>query len=130
MATRREMARLSDVQLDILRIMRLEPRWKTKVGKLREKMVSDVLSNMKENKEISDFLSSGNLSSTDIFDGIDFYIVIIDKEYKSIPISVTGPDFVEEHKRKHPDIPVVAVKLSSSYEEIRTKILEIINSSL
>jgi len=130
MATLREMGRLFEVQEIIVRRMNAEPAWKKRVGKIRENKVEKALFKMKESGEIINFISSGNLSSSDIFDGIDFYIVIIDKQYKSIPISVTGPDFVNDHKVKHPDVPVISVKLSSFYLEIRTQILNIINSPL
>ncbi len=114
----------------ILKRKENQPRWKLKIGKIREQKVEKALFKMKRDKEIINFLSSGNFSYPDVIDGIDFYIIFINKRYRVIPLSVTGPDFVEDHRVKHPEVPIIAVKLSTPYQEIRERILEIIHSPL
>lgn len=107
-----------------------QPRWKLKIGKIREQKVEKALLKMRDNKEIVNFVSSGNFSYSDVINGIDFYVIFVDKRYKFIPLSVTGPNFVEDHRIKHPEVPVVAVRLSTPYKEIRERILEIMKSPL
>ncbi len=78
-------------------------------GELRERVVSCVLQKMKDEKQILDFVKTPKYGPADLIDGIDFYVIIMKLERVVVPIQVTGYRFVEEHKRKHPLIDVVAV---------------------
>lgn len=78
-------------------------------GELREQIVFSVLQEMKNKKEILDFVRTPKYGQADLIDGIDFYIVAMKRERVVVPIQVTGQYFVEEHKRKHPLIPIVVV---------------------
>ena len=105
-----------------------QERRSCEIGKRREDKVESLLQELKDDKIIDDFLPTGNLSFQDIVKGIDFFVVYVDATYKVCRLSITGERWVEEHKRKHPEIPIVAVNPSDSPAFIKNKIMEAINN--
>jgi len=100
-----------------------------RIGKRREFMVNKILKELKTSGIISGFVPSGRFSYSDIKEGIDFYVVRIDKrKYQSIPLSITGKAWVENHKKRHPDIPTVEIEFYESYETMKNRIVEAINA--
>ena len=84
-----------------------------RIGKEREDFVEAILKEMKGEGIINDFLRTSKFSFADIQMGIDFYVVIIEKNYRVIPISVTGPyGALMEDKQ-----PVVGVNLEIPVEK-------------
>jgi hypothetical protein len=87
------------------------------IGRIREDVVEKILIEMVKNKEIKSYLkTSSSYTSTfaDIFEGIDFYIIkVAETGYKVFKISVTGPRWVAERIKYHPEVPVVVVDLKN-----------------
>ena len=97
------------------------------IGKEREKRVLAVLQKLKE-EGIINFVPTGNLSFGDITRGIDFFIVYVgDTIYKVCALSVTGERWVEKHKQRHPEVPIIAVDFLDTSASIKNKIIELIN---
>lgn len=99
-----------------------------KIGKRREQRTADVLQEMKDRGLIRGFLPTGDLSFQDIEKGIDFFVVYIGStKYGICPLSVTGEEWVEKHRDRHPEIPIIAINLSDTPASIKSKIMEVIN---
>ena len=99
-----------------------------RIGRLREQKVNEALKNLKKKEEIRDYFWSGKLSYADLIEGVDFIFVYVDTKYKICRFSVTGWNWVEKHRKKHPDIPILPVGLKESRESIERKILSLKNS--
>jgi len=81
-----------------------------------------------EGRIIHDFLPTDDLSFQDIVEGIDFFIVYIDStRYRICPLSVTGRRWLEEHKLRHPEIPVIDIEENDTAASVKSKIMEAIN---
>jgi len=95
------------------------------IGDERERRVARVLQELKDERVINDFLSTGALSFMDIMRGFDFYVISIHPELKSriiTRLSVTGERWVEKQKKKHPENAVIAVNLGESTEVIKRRL--------
>ena len=99
------------------------------VGKRRQEKMKSFLQELKkeEGRIINDFLQAGDLSYQDIAEGIDFFVVVVDGAYKFCPLSITGEGWVEEHKLKHPEIPVISITERDTTASVKSKIMEAIN---
>lgn len=90
------------------------------VGSFREEVVRKVLTEMKERKEIVDFLPTGKFSWADVRDGVDFYVIVIGVSRRRVlPISVLNLNYLEAEKRKHPRNFFVGVNDNMSKRKIR-----------
>ncbi len=105
-----------------------EGLWRYKIGRRREQRAAGVLQKMKNEGLIRDFLPTGDLSFQDVVKGIDFFIVCIDNtRYRICPLSVTGERWLEEHKRRHPEIPVIDIAENDTAASVKRKIMEVIS---
>ena len=102
--------------------------WKYEIGERREQKMAAVLQEMKNEGLIRDFLPTDVFSFQNIVEGFDFFVVHIDSTYKICPLSVTGEGWVEEHKRKHPEIPVISITENDTTVSIKNKIMEAIKN--
>jgi len=100
-----------------------------RIGKIREEKVRRALQSLKDKKKITSFLSTIKFSFSDLIEGIDFRIIYIDKKYEIFDFSVTGKRWVEEHQERHPEIPIIAVRLREDRKSIERKILELLDKS-
>jgi hypothetical protein len=103
-------------------------------GKSREEIVTHVLQSLKKEGEIRDFIrtsSSENVGWADLIEGIDFYVVKINSQYRVFAISVTGPSWVDAHLSRHPEVPIVIVDLKDKdvFQRTREQFLKIFNDS-
>jgi len=97
------------------------------IGELREKKVLDALEDLKEKREIQNYLSQGKLSYADL-GGVDFIFVYVnDGAYKVCRFSVTGERWIKKHQERHPEIPVIPVDLNESRESIEQRVLALRN---
>jgi len=96
------------------------------VGKIREEMVKQALEDMKDKNQIRGYIQTEKFGYLDLIEGIDFIITYVDDKYYACHFSVTGPKWVEKHKEKHPEIPVISVRLDESQDSIKIKILALI----
>jgi hypothetical protein len=99
-----------------------------KIGLLREEKVNDALKNLKRKGKIRDYFWSGKLSYADLIEGVDFTFVFVDTKYKICRISVTGWNWIEKHRKRHPEIPILPVGLRESRKSIERKILSLKNN--
>ena len=113
-----------DLVSKIERAMKKQSAHSREVGDERQKKVLSVLETLKKEKKIKDFLETGKLSFTDVREGIDCYVVLVGATYKTVPLSVTGPIWAEEHRMQHPNVPVISVDLSFSDEALTRSIRE------
>jgi len=99
------------------------------IGRKRQEKMKSFLQELKDEEGgiIRGFLQTGDLSFQDVAEGTDFFIVHIDSTYKFYPLSVTGERWVEEHKLKHPEIPVISITESDTTASVKNKIMEAIN---
>ncbi len=106
-----------------------QEQWSYEVGKKRQEKMISFLQELKdeEGRIINDFFPAGDLSFQNIVEGIVFFIVIVDGTHKFCPLSVTGERWVEKHKRKHPEIPVISITESDTAASVKSKIMEAIN---
>lgn len=96
-------------------------------GLYREDLVMLTLTEMKKEKKIFDYIRSERFSETDLR-GVDFTVIVIGRaKYEPIQISVTGPQWVSYHQKKHPNIPVLCVEDGDDVNKIKEKLLKIIN---
>ncbi|MFA6407371.1 MAG: hypothetical protein WCV80_01550 [Candidatus Paceibacterota bacterium] len=93
------------------------------VGDERQKKIRDILVYLKEKKRIRDFIETGKLSFDDVIKGIDFYVVCVNTRYALMPLSVTGPYWAEEHKKQHPNVPVVSVDLNLTERQLQLSLV-------
>lgn len=94
-----------------------------RIGEIREKMVMQALETMKEQGKIRDYIRTEKLGYQDLISGVDFIITYVNDKYRACHFSVTGPNWVEKHREKHPEIPVISIKLNENQESIKEKIL-------
>ena len=120
--------RFETLQKKIIERSKHDPAGSAEKGDKREALVGKVLKKLKEEKKIIAFMKATKFGLADIAEGIDFYIVIMRKKRIVVPIQVTGPYFAEEHKAKHPKIPVISVEKEDEGEidRIRKQIEKII----
>ena len=97
------------------------------IGKRKEMLVMKVLEELKEVGTIRDFVPSGNRSYSDMEGGIDVFATRVgEKGYQVIPLSITGRKWVEKHKNKHPEVPVIEVNSWESYSTIKKRVTDVI----
>lgn len=96
-----------------------------KIGKRREEKVMEALKELKQKGKIHDFPPKpAGLSYLDLMEGIDFEFIYIDSYcYRICRFSVTGKDWVQEHLKRHPEVPVLAIGLQETQKSIEEKIL-------
>jgi hypothetical protein len=103
------------------------------VGILRQDIVDAILGHFKDKGIIALYLKTKAFSWADLIDGVDFYIVVIKDQYVTIPISVTGPFWIRDHLKRHPDVPVVSVDLRKGLAKAKAfatkRILRIIKAA-
>ncbi len=97
------------------------------IGRQREGKTGTILQEMKDKGIIHDFLQTSDLSFQNVVEGIDFFVVYIDTIYRICPLSVTGERWLEEHKRRHPEIPVIDIAENDTAASVKSKIMEAIN---
>ena len=100
------------------------------IGKKRQEKMASFLQELKDEEGgiIRGFLQTGDLSFQNVVEGIDFFIVYIDStRYRFFPLSVTGERWLEKHKRKHPEIPVIDIIENDTAASIKNKIMEVID---
>ncbi len=117
-----------ELREEIKRKRKSPGEWRSyKIGKQREEKTGAILQEMKDEGLIRDFLPAGDLSFKDIKKGIDFFVVYIDStRYRICPLSITGKGWVEKHKRKHPEIPVIDIAENDTAASVKRKILKVI----
>lgn len=93
------------------------------IGENRERKVVAALNDLKKKGEIRDYFKSEKLSYADLIQGIDFIFIYVDDVYRVCSFSVTGKNWVGKHLEKHPEIPVVEVRLNETRESIQKKIM-------
>lgn len=93
-----------------------------KIGEKIEKKVLAALEDLKNKRKIRDYFWSKKLSYADLI-GIDFLFIYVDDVYRVCSFSVTGRNWIRKHMEKHPEIPVIAVRLNESKQSIQEKIL-------
>lgn len=99
------------------------------IGQWREHVVIEVLEDLKKSKVIRDYIAPGSLSHADVERGIDTFIVWVgEKKYHVVPLSITGETWVEKHKEKHPEIPIIAIKFGEDSLVIKKMIMAVITS--
>ncbi len=103
-----------------------QKQWSYEIGKRRQEKIKSLLQELKEGGIIRDFLQTGDLSFQDVVKGIDFIIIYIDGTYKICPLSVTGKRWLEEHKHRHPEIPVIDIAENDTAASVKRKILKVI----
>ena len=98
------------------------------IGRKRQEKMSSLLQELKDEEGgiIRGFLQTGDLSFQDVVEGIDFFVVYIDGTYKVCPLSVTGKRWLEEHKSKHPEVPVIDITETDTAVSVKEKIMEAI----
>lgn len=97
-----------------------------RVGMIREEKVRRALQALKDKKKIMSFLSTAKFSFADLIEGIDFMFIYVNGTYQTCRFSVTGYQWAKEHEERHPEVPVIAVKLQESRWSIERKILNLI----
>lgn len=97
-----------------------------KIGKIREDKVLSALKSLKEKTKIKDFIKTAKFGKLDLMEGIDFRIIYIEKIYKIIDFSVTGQKWIETHRKRYPEIPVLPVFLEESVFSVEKKILRLL----
>ncbi|MBU4370111.1 hypothetical protein KKG58_05170 [Patescibacteria group bacterium] len=95
------------------------------IGQIREKKVIAALEDLKKKGKIHDYFQSGKLSYADLIEGIDFIFVYVKDVYHVCYFSVTGSRWVDKHLEKHPEIPVLNIRLDENRESIEKKILKL-----
>jgi len=102
-----------------------QEQWSREVGRKRQEKMTSLLQELKDGRIIRDFLPTGDLSFQDIVEGIDFFVVYIDRtRYRICPLSVTGEKWVVEHKLKHPEVPVIDIAENDTAASVKSKIME------
>lgn len=90
------------------------------VGCFREEAVKDVLQEMKERKEIIDFLPTSKFSWADVKEGVDFYVIVVGAGRRRVlPVSVLNSKYIEAEREKHPSNFFVGVNENMSKGKIR-----------
>jgi len=97
-----------------------------RIGKIREEKVRRALQSLKDKKKIVSFLPTMKFSFEDLIEGIDFMFIYVNGTYQTCRFSVTGHRWVKEHQERHPEIPVIAVRLKEGKWSIEKKILDLI----
>ena len=106
-----------------------QPEIQIIIGDIREQRVLEALQNLQEKGEIRGFEPAGNLSYANLIEGIDFTFVYVTSDiHKTCPFSVTGERWIDHHKERHPEIPVIAIDIWESRESIERKILALRNN--
>jgi hypothetical protein len=105
--------------------IRVEDKKALVIGETREKMVMTVLEKMKRQGKIRDYIRTEKFGYLDLILGVDFIITYVNDKYRVCQFSVTGPAWVKGHKERHPEIPIVSVKLNENKESIEKKILKL-----
>lgn len=96
------------------------------IGFRRESRVEKILRQLQKKGIIRGFVKSSKRDPTDR-QGIDFVVVKVGRAfYEVFPVQVTGRNWVENHKERHPQVPIVVVELSIPDEQIQKKIVEIL----
>ena len=99
------------------------------IGKRREQRMEVVLHEMKDKGLIRGFVPPGDLSFQDVVGGIDFFVVYVDgRSYRFLPLSVTGKRWIEKHRNRHPEIPIIDIAESDTTVSIKSKIMEAIKN--
>lgn len=99
------------------------------IGQWRECVVTEILEELKKSKIIRDYVIPGFLSHANVERGIDTFIIWVgEKKYHVVPLSITGETWVEKHKEKHPEIPIIAIKFGESSLVIKKRIMAVITS--
>lgn len=97
------------------------------IGDERESRVEEALSQMQQQQKIVAFIHVGKTSYTNVFNGIDFQVIVIkDSRRAVVPLSVTGPEQVARHERNSPSIPIIIVNDETTNEAIKTMIAAVI----
>lgn len=105
-----------------------ENQWSYEIGKERQRMAIFALQKLKDDEKIYNFWPTSEDSFQDIMKGIDFYISYFNgARIRVCSFSVTGEKWAEEDRKRHPEIPVVIIKLSDTSECIKGKIMEVVN---
>lgn len=97
------------------------------IGKRREQRVAGILQEMENSGLIRGFAPPGDLSFQDVVEGIDFFVVYVSgKSYRFLPLSVTGKRWIEKHRDRHPEIPIIDIAESDTAASVKSKIMEAI----
>jgi len=95
------------------------------LGEDRQRIAAGVMAELKEEKFIRGFVSTGSRSHADVKKGVDFFIVkIIGGKYRIIPISITGERYAAKHAERHPEVPIITIGFKEDGLSIRKKIEE------
>lgn len=98
-----------------------------KVGAEREMKTENALEALKAAGYIIDFFPTGHLSVQDLLFGVDFQVIYVKRgERVSSQFGVTGPRFEKKDKQRHPDVPVLVVRLSDDLQTVKEKILNLL----
>ncbi|MFH1193145.1 MAG: hypothetical protein V1656_02400 [Candidatus Jorgensenbacteria bacterium] len=118
-------------QRNVLRKREQQPAIWTFIGEGREKIMTEVLTALKEEQIIADFMSAKD-SKNDFVQGIDFYAVYGPPRTtrQIIGIQVTGRKWAAASKEAHPNVPVVVINVGISLQaaraSVRAQIIEIL----
>ena len=107
--------------------MRNQPPSEETTGRRRETLVTQALRQLQKDRVILSFVRTGKLSYADVCKGIDFFVIVMGEgRRRTVSLSVTGPGWVDDHKEKHPDVPVLSVDTTDSVSEVADKIRDVI----
>ena len=107
-----------------------ENQWSYEIGKERKRMVKSALQELKKEKRIQNFFPTSDLSFQDIMEGKDMFVSYFNGErIRVCSFSFTGEMWVEEDRKRHPEVPVIAIKLSDTPDFIKSKIMEVISQN-
>jgi len=99
------------------------------IGKRREQRVAGILQEMENSGLIRGFAPPGDLSFQNVVEGIDFFVVYVDAgSYRFLPLSVTGERWIEKHRERHPEIPIIDIAEKDTTVSIKNKIIEAIKN--
>ncbi|MFH1162166.1 MAG: hypothetical protein V1696_02735 [Candidatus Jorgensenbacteria bacterium] len=100
------------------------------VGRERERLVRAVLEKMERQNAILGFVETGRFSYADVKKGVDFYVVVMRRRRREVvELSVTGPRRVKDHLRRHPEIPVIGVKMNEKIPKVEEKVRAVLSSA-
>ena len=116
---------LSRVRQEIqIRMFDPKEQLKYQIGKIRQQKVIAVLSQLEREKVINGYIVTEEPGFADVIRGIDFCISYVgEAQYHLCSFSVTGEKWIQGDKKRHPDVPAIAIGMNENENSIRNKIL-------
>lgn len=98
------------------------------IGRKRQALFEEALAVLQSKGRIRAYLPTGDLTFPDLMQDIDFYVIVVDGRYRVYPISVTGPYWVEEHRKRHPKRIIIGIEADEKVSLVEEKILGVIGA--